>query len=442
MDFQNIAIWVIMVDFRINEPLSMYSQPPKSPLSGGLGELRESRSYWYCLLISLIHHKIQSAIRITFHVSRFTFCIFLSCILIHSIGQSRASADDWLSFRGNPQLTGVANAKLPENLELLWIFETEDAIESTAAIAAGTVYVGSLDGYLYAINLENGGLKWRYQGSGEIKSSPTVFSNVVYFGDGMGIFHAVDAQTGESRWTFETEAEIISSANVAQNRLLFGSYDQFLYCLSAEDGSLVWKLETEGYVHGTPAIINGAVVISGCDGYLRRINIADGVEQQKIALGDYVAASPAILNNRAYAGTFGNQVLCAGLESSEILWWYEHPDRNFPFYASAAVTADIVVIGGRDKMVHALNPQTGELLWTYPAKSRVDSSPVIVGERVFFGTMGGELVALNLNSGEKVWEFVIGAAIIASPSVVTGKLVIAADDGRIYCFGERGVNRE
>lgn len=379
----------------------------------------------------------QNAIRFTFHVSRLTFYILLSYILIHPIGQSQASSGDWLSFRGNPQLTGVATGELPEDLELLWIFETEDAIESTAAIAAGTVYVGSLDGYLYAINLENGGLKWKYQVSGEIKSSPTVFGNVVYFGDGMGVFHAVDAETGESRWTFEAEAEIISSANVAQDRLLFGSYDQFLYCLSAEDGSLVWKFETEGYVHGTPAIVNGAVVVSGCDGYLRLINIADGVEQQKIALGDYVAASPAILNNRAYAGTFGNQVLCAGLEGSEILWWYEHPERHFPFYASAAVTADIVVIGGRDKMVHALQSQTGQPLWTYPAKSRVDSSPVIVGERVFFGTIGGEFVALNLDSGEKVWDFVIGAAIIASPSVVTGKLVIGADDGRIYCFGER-----
>ena len=370
------------------------------------------------------------------YVLRFTLYIFLIYVLIHPTRHSQASSDDWLSFRGNPQLTGVAASKLPKNLELLWIFEAEDGIESTAAIAAGTVYVGSLDGYLYAINLENGGLRWKYQASGEIKSSPTVFRNMVHFGDGLGDFHAVDAQTGEPRWTFQAEAEIISSANIAQDRLLFGSYDQYLYCLSAKDGSLVWKFETEGYVHGTPAIVNDAVIISGCDGYLRIINITDGVERQKIALGDYVAASPAILNNRAYAGTFGNQVLCAGLENSEILWQYEHPERHFPFYASAAVTADIVVIGGRDKMVHALKPQTGELLWTYPAKSRVDSSPVIVGERVFFGTVGGELVALNLNSGKKTWEFVIGASIVASLSVVEGKLVIGTDDGRIYCFGK------
>ena len=378
----------------------------------------------------------QAPQRITLYIWRFTFYIFLSYILIHPIGQSDASTDGWLSFRGNPQLTGVARGELPENLELLWVFETADGVESTAAIAAGTAYVGTLGGHLYAIDLSTGALKWQYQVPGEIQSSPAVHRNVVHFGDSMGFLHAVDAQTGKGRWTFEAEAEIISSASVSQNWLLFGSYDQYLYCLSSEDGSLVWKFETEGYVHGTPAIVNGTAIVSGCDGYLRVINIADGVERQKIALGDYVAASPAILNDRVYAGTFGNQVLCAGLDSSEILWWYQHPERHFPFYASAAVTPDIVIIGGRDKMVHALRPQTGEPLWIYPAKSRVDSSPVIVGERVFFGTMGGELVALSIESGEKVWEFVTGASIIASPSVAEGKLVIGADNGSIYCFGK------
>ena len=38
----------------------MHSQPPKSPLSGGLWKLREGRSYCRCLLISLIHHKLLS----------------------------------------------------------------------------------------------------------------------------------------------------------------------------------------------------------------------------------------------------------------------------------------------------------------------------------------------------------------------------------------------
>ena len=374
--------------------------------------------------------------------------VILGIILILD-GQSRAVADDWMSFRGNPQLTGVAVGDFPESPELLWTFETGEGIESTAAIFAGTVYVGALDGNLYAVNLESGTLKWKYRASDEIKSSPAVFKKTVYFGDEMGGFHAVDAETGQQRWIFRTDGGIISSANFSGDSVLFGSYDQNLYCVSADDGDLVWKFETEGYVHGTPTIVdvgrdgslpypNDVVVTTGCDGYLRVISVLSGEENNKIPLGDYVAASPAVLKTRAYVGTFGNQVLGIDLKNTKILWSYEPQQGGFPFYASAAVTNDAVIVGGRDKRIHALKPETGELLWTYPTKARVDSSPVIVGNRVLFGTVGGVIYALDLNTGAPVWQFVTGSSIVASPCVAGGKLVIGSDDGVIYCFG-RGV---
>ena len=191
-------------------------------------------------------------------------------------------------------------------------------------------------------------------------------------------------------------------------------------------------------MHGSPAVSNGAAVVTGCDSYLRLISLENGQEEKRIELGDYIAASPATLNHRVYAGTFGNRVLGIDLQSATILWRYENPKIQFPFYASAAVTNDVLIVGGRDKMIHALKPETGDLLWSYPVKSRVDSSPVIVGERVFFGTTGGAIYGLNIHSGEQVWKFVTGASIMASASVGGGKLVIGADNGILYCFGRKG----
>ena len=186
-----------------------------------------------------------------------------------------------------------------------------------------------------------------------------------------------------------------------------------------------------------PSVVDGRTLIAGCDGYLRVVNIRDGTEQTQVELSDYVGASAAVLDGRAYVGTFGNQVLCIDLERSEVLWQYEHPKRRFPFYASPAVTAGGVVVGGRDRMVHALDPQTGKPLWTYATGSRIDSSPVIVGNRIFVGTMGGAILALGLFTGEPDWTFVTGSSIVASPSVAAGKLVIGSVDGILYCFGER-----
>lgn len=350
-----------------------------------------------------------------------------------------AYADTWNTFRGNPQLTGVAATALPDNLHLLWTYTTQDAIESTAAIHENTVYVGSLDGQLYALDLITGSLKWQYQADGEIKSSPTVDDSTVYFGDEHGTFHAVDRQTGQPRWTFAAEAGITSSANRAQGHLYFGSYDQHLYCLNAATGAQTWKIATDGYIHSTPVLYEKNVAVAGCDGVLRLLDLNDGSERQQLAMGTYVAGSAAVHAGRAYVGTFGNEVLGIDLVAGEVLWRYQHPVRKFPFYASPAATNDAVIIGGRDKLVHALDPETGQALWTYPAGSRVDSSPVIAGDRVYFGA--GALIALELKSGTEVWRFETGAPITASPAVAAGRLVIGATDGVLYCFGQKAIRQ-
>ena len=145
-----------------------------------------------------------------------------------------------------------------------------------------------------------------------------------------------------------------------------------------------------------------------------------------------MASSTAIHAGRAYLGTFGNEVLSVDLDTGAIRWRYAHAVRKFPFYSSPAVTDQAVVIGGRDKLVHALNPQTGQPLWTFAAGARVDSSPVIAGDYIYVGARA--LIALALASGAEVWRFETGAAIAASPAIAADHLVIGATDGVLYCF--------
>jgi outer membrane protein assembly factor BamB len=47
------------------------------------------------------------------------------------------------------------------------------------------------------------------------------------------------------------------------------------------------------------------------------------------------------------------------LQSKKLLWRYTPKDRQFPLYSSAAIADGKVVLGGRDKMVHALEARTG-----------------------------------------------------------------------------------
>ena len=344
--------------------------------------------------------------------------------------------DAWPQFRGNPQLTGVATSSLPATLKLLWTYEAGDSIESSAAIVDGTVYVGSEASDLVALDLDTGKLRWKYHvtdGIGE--SSPAVHEGIVYVGDLSGTLHAVNTRDGQSVWKLQTGAEVKSSPVITGDRLLVGSYDGALYCVAAGTGKVHWKFHTNNYVHCTPGVSEGLTFIASCDEAFHAIRISDGVEAFQVASGGYNAASPTIVGKTAYFGTFNNDVLGISLTTRRVLWRYEHPVRQFPFYSSAAVADGKVVIGGRDKFIHCLNAHTGKAIWTFTTGARVDSSPAISSGRVYVGSNDGRLYVLDLASGQKAGEFNAGAPLSASPAIAAGKLVIGSQDGKLYCLG-------
>jgi outer membrane protein assembly factor BamB len=82
-----------------------------------------------------------------------------------------------------------------------------------------------------------------------------------------------------------------------------------------------------------------------------------------------------------------------------------------------------------------VDARTGKGLWTVATQARVESSPAVVGSRVFVGSSDGRLYALDLAHGTRLWEFNAGGALSASPAVAAGRLVIGSQDGRVYCFG-------
>ena len=68
----------------------------------------------------------------------------------------------------------------------------------------------------------------------------------------------------------------------------------------------------------------------------------------------------------------------------------------------------------------------------------MDSSPVVVGDKVVVGSDDGRLYVVSLKNGEKLWSYEIGKPVGSSPAVADGKIVIGSDDGSVYCFGGKG----
>jgi outer membrane protein assembly factor BamB len=362
-------------------------------------------------------------------------------------GAVMAPANEWRQFRGNPRLTGVSASSPPATLKLLWTYDAGEVVDSSAAIADGVVYVGGGDGDLIALDAASGALRWKYTTGNLIgESSPAVGRDVVYIGDLGGIVHAVSTRDGKALWTFKTGSEIKSSPVIVpgvpgaggprgEDLVLIGSYDGHVYGLEARTGRVRWKVLTMGQVHATPAVLDGLAFVAGCDGIFRAIRVADGREAYQIESGTYTASSPIVDGDRAYFGTFDNEVLALDLKRRTVVWRYSQTDAQFPYYSSAALSEGRVIIGGRDKVVHAIDTATGAAAWTFATRARVDSSPVVAGGRVDVGSSDGRLYVLDAASGNKLSEFDAGAAITASPAVADGRVVIGSQDGRVYTFG-------
>ena len=75
----------------------------------------------------------------------------------------------------------------------IWEFETGHRVDTSPAIGSdGTVYVGSLDNKLYAINGKSGGKLWEFETGGEVVSSPALGSDgTVYVGSFVGKLYAI-----------------------------------------------------------------------------------------------------------------------------------------------------------------------------------------------------------------------------------------------------------
>ena len=252
---------------------------------------------------------------------------------------------------------GVSAATLPATLKLLWTYETGDPIDSSAAIVDGVVYVGAGNGDLLALDLASGKLRWKYATGNLIgESSPAVGPDAVYVGDLGGLVHAVNLRDGKPLWTFKTGAEIKSSPVLVNDVVLIGSYDvaplrpRRAFGQAAVEGGRPRDRCMPRRPFRTASRSSPAATA-----VFRAIRVADGTEAYHVESGAYTGASPLLDNGRAYFGTFNYEVLAVDLKQRRIEWRYSDPDSRFPYYSSAALDNGRLIVGGRDKLVHAID---------------------------------------------------------------------------------------
>ncbi len=135
-----------------------------------------------------------------------------------------------------------------ERLE--WILPTGGSVRSSPVVGThGTIYVGSDDNYLYALN-PDGSERWVFRAGGSIRSTPALDvqgNGTIYTGASDGNLYAIRAD-GTQKWAFPTGDRVESSPAVAQDRTVYAGSDVgYLYAVNLY-GSHNWSFLTGGAV--------------------------------------------------------------------------------------------------------------------------------------------------------------------------------------------------
>ena len=144
------------------------------------------------------------------------------------------------------------------NGTLYWRYNTDGSIGAAPTVAHdGTIYVGSLNGYLTALQ-PDGTMMWKTPVGSIGSSSPSLAADgTIYIGnggDGPCSLKSVNPVDGNINWEYEVDDQILSSPAVDVNGVIyFGSHDGRLYAVNS-DGTLRWKFDTGGHVDCAPAI--------------------------------------------------------------------------------------------------------------------------------------------------------------------------------------------
>ncbi len=339
-----------------------------------------------------------------------------------------------------------------------WRFPAGDWCDGSPVIASdGTIYFGSSDDYLYAVN-QDGTLKWKYDASrafGDFGSHPAIgedgtiyigskFGSTIFavypngtkkwsFGtpdidtsitlDDNGVLYyghweGVDARypNGTMKWRFYTEqpdSYVMSTPAVDDNGIVyFGSHDNYIYAVYP-NGTLKWKFLTDGWVHGSPSIgTDGTIYCGSDDDYLYALYPNNGTQKWKVQLASGMRSSPSQdKDGNLYFGVWENKIYSIAPDGS-IRWEFTIGQRSGVWGSTATIS---------------------------------DDGTLYIGVCLEIGSLGGgEIIALDLDGNLKWRKTICDSVLCSSPVIdVDGNVYICASNdlvgggapGYLHAFG-------
>ena len=335
------------------------------------------------------------------------------------LGQPPRSSDWGITARNTrfttADIAGFEASDVP-NFDLKWAFAYPNATRarSQPVIVGNTVFVGSQDGTIYALDVESGCVRWTFKADSEVRSAIAIeaaqdgeggHGPYAYFGDFIGQVYALDAGSGTLVWKSSLEdhhnVTITGSPKLHKDRLYVpmsssewaSAADPAYECCTfrggiasfdTADGRMVWKSHTiseQPQLTGTknPA---GAAMWAPAGAPIWGSLTIDEKRNLVYAGTGQAYTSPAAATS--------DSIIAFDLDTGDMKWVYQAtqgdawnmscfigeaancpaedgPDFDFgapPVLLTLSNGRDVLLAGQKSGFVYALDPdQEGALIW-------------------------------------------------------------------------------
>jgi outer membrane protein assembly factor BamB len=112
--------------------------------------------------------------------------------------------------------------------------------------------------------------------------------------------------------------------------------------------------------------------------------------------------------------------------------------RNLPASeTSPTIVGKRLFMGTAQGDVYCLSTTTGKTIWHFRAGGAVKGAITYDGGKVFFGAYDGRVYALGAGTGKLIWTASAGGHLYSTAAVAYSRVYIGSTDGGVYAFDER-----
>lgn len=309
----------------------------------------------------------------------------------------------------------------------------------------GMIYIGTQGGHFYVVSAGDGKIVWNYENDEPISSTAAVSEDRVFFSDLGGHLICLNKSDGTEVWKQFFGQEILGQPLAQGDSLYVLKGEQEILSVSQADGHVVWNRFISTFVkkmtmRGQSTIVtdDGSLYVGLADGHLYRLSAGDGhiLWEKNLSVPSRsfkdIDAKVVIEGDSLYVGGYFGAFYRLRKSSGEVVW-----SSDVATGVQAQVFQDVVVVSDIDGNLVGLSKSNGKQLWSNELNNSVLSAPVGFNGKIFVSTLAQDAYLLDPSTGNQVQKLGIAAGSINEPVTDGHQIYVLTSTSKLVALKSR-----